>query len=73
MRILAEDLILFRDGEGRVRLLTHEDGLPTESILAAFIDRRGVLWVAIGSRVPRAGLGLAISACGTLVSLCETG
>ncbi len=34
-----------RDGEGRVRLLTHEDGLPTESILAAFIDRRGVLWV----------------------------
>jgi signal transduction histidine kinase/ligand-binding sensor domain-containing protein len=56
-----------RDGEGRVKLLTHQDGLPTESILTAFIDRRGVLWV--GSD----GGGLAAQALPGLRSIASGG
>ncbi len=72
-----------RDAEGGVRLLTSADGLPTESILTAFIDRRGVLWVGSdggglaaqalpGLRSISGGGGLDLGAIMSIVELAPT-
>lgn len=72
-----------RDADGQVRILTHADGLPSESILTAFIDRRGVLWVGSdggglaaqalpGLRAIAGGDGLDLGAIMSVVELAPT-
>ncbi|MBK8726338.1 MAG: hypothetical protein IPL96_09940 [Holophagaceae bacterium] len=60
-----------RQADGTSRILTADDGLPRESILSAFIDHRGVLWVGSdgGGLVAQALPGLRSIASGNGVDL----